>query len=79
MADRVSDNPFSVRTIALVVLGAFSMGVSAAYLKFSESPWYENALTYLVLIPLIVAACMIASLPLSRATEYVWRRLKWRS
>ncbi|MCE9528925.1 MAG: hypothetical protein K8R36_23005 [Planctomycetales bacterium] len=46
--------------IALIVLGAFSMGVSAAYLKFSESPWYENALTYLVLIPLIVAVCMVA-------------------
>ncbi len=46
--------------IALVVLGAFSMGVSAAYLKFSQSPWYENALTYLVLIPLLVGGFMVA-------------------
>lgn len=46
--------------IALVVLGAFSMGVSAAYLSFREAPWYENALTYLVLIPLLVVGFMVA-------------------
>src|SRR5436190_21037320 len=46
--------------IGLVVLGAFSMGVSAAYLQFSGVPWYLNALTYLVLIPLLVGGFMLA-------------------
>ena len=46
--------------IALVVLGAFLMGVSAAYLRFSGVPWYANAITSLVGIPLIVATFMIA-------------------
>src|SRR6185295_20271082 len=46
--------------IGLVVLGAFSMGVSAAYKRFSGVPWYDNALTYLVLIPLLVAGFMVA-------------------
>ncbi len=46
--------------IGLVVLGAFSMGVSAAYKQFSNVPWYDNALTYLILIPLLVAGFMAA-------------------
>jgi hypothetical protein len=46
--------------IGLVVLGAFSMGVSAAYKKFSDVPWHDNALTYLILIPVLVAALMVA-------------------
>jgi outer membrane biosynthesis protein TonB len=46
--------------IALVVLGAFSMGVSAAYKSFSAPEWYNNALTYLILIPLVVGAFMLA-------------------
>jgi hypothetical protein len=46
--------------IGLVVLGAFSMGVSAAYKQFSGVPWYDNALTYLILIPLLVAGFMLA-------------------
>lgn len=45
--------------IALVVLGAFLMGVSAAYLKYTGVPWYANAITSLVVIPLAVAAFMI--------------------
>lgn len=46
--------------IALVVLGAFLMGVSAAYLRYSGVPWYANAITSLVGIPLIVAGFLIA-------------------
>jgi hypothetical protein len=46
--------------IALVVLGAFLMGVSAAYLKFSGVPWYANAITSLVTIPIVVGGFMIA-------------------
>lgn len=45
--------------IALVVLGGFSMGVSAAYLRFSGVPWYANAWTSLIGIPLVVAAFMV--------------------
>ncbi len=46
--------------IALVVLGGFLMGISAAYLKFSDTPWYANALTSLILIPVVIAAFMFA-------------------
>ena len=46
--------------VALVVLGGFLMGISAAYLKFSGVPWYANAWTSLILIPVIVAAFMAA-------------------
>jgi hypothetical protein len=45
--------------IALVVLGSFSMGVSAAYLKFTDTPWYANALIWLTLIPLSVVGVML--------------------
>jgi len=46
--------------IALVVLGAFSMGVTASYLKFRDTPWYANATLWLVIIPLIVVGFMLA-------------------
>src|SRR5262245_15639072 len=46
--------------IALVVLGCFSMGVSAAYLQFSGVPWYANAWTSLIGIVLVVAGFMVA-------------------
>jgi hypothetical protein len=46
--------------IALVVLGGFLMGISAAYLKFSEVPWYASAWTSLILIPVVVAGFMAA-------------------
>ena len=46
--------------IALVVLGAFLLGISAAYLKFSGVPWYANAMASLVGIPLVIIGFMIA-------------------
>src|SRR6266850_5488866 len=46
--------------IALVVLGGFSMGATAAYMPLAGVPWYENGITYLVLIPLLVAGFMVA-------------------
>jgi hypothetical protein len=46
--------------VALVVLGAFLMGVSAAYLRFSGVPWYANAVTSLLAIPLVVTGFMLA-------------------
>src|SRR5687767_16040649 len=46
--------------IALVVLGGFLMGISAAYLKFSGTPWYANAITSLIAIPILIAIFIIA-------------------
>ena len=46
--------------IALVVLGGFLMGVSAAYLPLAGAPWYATAWTSLLAIPLVVAAFMVA-------------------
>lgn len=57
--------------IALVVLGAFSMGVSSAYKSFSAPEWYNNATTYLVLIPLVVGGFMAAIWLLDNRS---WRR-----
>ena len=45
--------------IALIVLGAFLMGLSAAYLPFFGAPWYASAGTSLTLIPLVIAGFMI--------------------
>jgi hypothetical protein len=46
--------------IALVVLAAFSMGVSAAYLRFNDPRLLHNAATWLILIPLGTATFMFA-------------------
>ncbi len=46
--------------VALVVLGGFMMGVSAAYLKFSHTPWYANAITWMILIPVVIGGLMVA-------------------
>src|SRR5688500_11262110 len=46
--------------IALVVLGGFLMGVSAAYLPLAGVPWYRTAWPSLIAIPLVVAAAMVA-------------------
>ncbi|WP_425613681.1 hypothetical protein NA78x_003519 [Anatilimnocola sp. NA78] len=46
--------------IALVILAAFSMGVSAAYLKFNDPNPALNAITWLILIPLGTGAFMLA-------------------
>src|SRR5262245_51206177 len=46
--------------IALVVLGGFLMGVSAAYLPLAGVAWYRTAWPSLVGVPLVVAAAMFA-------------------
>ena len=46
--------------IALVVLGGFLMGVSAAYQPLSGVPWYKTAWPSLIAIPVAVAAFMVA-------------------
>jgi hypothetical protein len=57
--------------IAIVVLGAFSMGVSAAYKSFAAPQWYNNALTYLILIPVVCGGFMFA---IWLMDNHTWRR-----
>lgn len=45
--------------LALVVLGAFSLGVSLAYLRFNDPRWWANAWLYLIGIPAIVGGAML--------------------
>jgi hypothetical protein len=46
--------------LALVVLGAFSLGATLAYLRFDDPTWWKNAWTYVVLTPLVVCGAMLA-------------------
>jgi hypothetical protein len=57
---RYFDEQFWPVCIALVVLGAFLMGVSAAYLPLTGGVWYRTAWPSLVGIPLLVAALIVA-------------------
>jgi hypothetical protein len=54
--------------IALVILAAFSMGVSAAYLKFNDPRPLHNAITWLILIPAGTAAFMLTFYVLDNRT-----------
>src|SRR4051794_24865572 len=45
--------------IALVVLGAFLMGVSLAYLPLTGAAWYRTAWPSLIGIPVVVAVAMV--------------------
>src|SRR5262249_42600920 len=57
--------------VALVVLGAFLMGVALAYLPLAGAAWYRTVWPSLVGIPLIVAAAMYS---LARIENRVFRR-----
>jgi hypothetical protein len=46
--------------LALVVLGAFSLGATLAYLRFDDPRWWANAKLYLFAIPIVVAGAMVA-------------------
>jgi hypothetical protein len=46
--------------VALVLLGAFSLGATLAYLRFNDPRWWANAWTYVVLTPLVVGGAMLA-------------------
>jgi hypothetical protein len=59
-------------TIALVILGAFLVGVTLAYRPLIGSPWYLTAWPSLFAIPLVVAGFVIAF-------QYVDNRLLRRS
>ncbi|WP_254509414.1 hypothetical protein [Anatilimnocola floriformis] len=57
--------------IALIVLGAFSIGVSLAYASFSSPNWESNAWTYVVGVPVIVGGLMLGFTLLDNR---MWRR-----
>ena len=57
--------------IALVVLGAFSIGVSLAYKSFSAPEWYNNAFTFVLGVPAIVGLFMVFFTMLDNRA---WRR-----
>ena len=46
--------------MALVLLGAFSLGTSLAYLRIDDPRWWANALSYVIGIPVLVGGTMIA-------------------
>src|SRR5688572_26949825 len=46
--------------VALVLLGAFSLGASLAYLRFDDARPWANAFTWLLVIPLVVGGSMVA-------------------
>jgi hypothetical protein len=57
--------------VALVVLGGFSIGTSLAYQRFDTPEWYNNALTYVVGVPLLIGAAMLACMSVN---SHLWRR-----
>ncbi|MCO6454758.1 MAG: hypothetical protein J5I93_05605, partial [Pirellulaceae bacterium] len=44
--------------VALIVLGGFLIGVNLAYLRFDDSRWYANSVTWLIATPLLVLGTM---------------------
>src|SRR6187551_2916797 len=46
--------------VALVLLGGFTLGTTLAYLRWGDPNWWVDARFYVVLIPLVVAAAMVA-------------------
>ena len=46
--------------VALIVLGAFLVGVNLAYLNFFDHRWYANAITWLIVAPVLVIGGMAA-------------------
>ncbi|MHB8973499.1 MAG: hypothetical protein ACYC3X_29095 [Pirellulaceae bacterium] len=46
--------------VALVVLGGFLAGSVLAYLRLDDARWYANAWTWLIAIPLVIAAALIS-------------------
>ena len=46
--------------VAMVVLGGFLAGSVLAYLRLDDPRWFANAWTWLIAIPLIIAAALVA-------------------
>src|SRR5262245_29568410 len=58
--DRFFDEQLWPVNIALVVLGGFLIGVTAAYGRFTEVPWYLNAWLAVFTIPLCIGGAIVA-------------------
>ena len=56
---RVDDQLWPL-VVAFCVLGGFLLGTVLAYLRIDDPRWYANAWTYLLAIPLVIAAALIA-------------------
>ncbi|MHB0955099.1 MAG: prenyltransferase/squalene oxidase repeat-containing protein [Pirellulaceae bacterium] len=56
---RVDDQLWPL-VVAMVVLGGFLSGSVLAYLRLDDARWYANAWTWLIAIPLVIAAGLIA-------------------
>lgn len=46
--------------LAFCVLGGFLSGTVLAYLRLDDPRWYANAWTYLIAIPLVIVASLVA-------------------
>ncbi len=46
--------------VAMVVLGGFLAGSVLAYLRLDDPRWFANAWTWLIAIPLVIAAALVA-------------------
>ena len=53
------DDQFWPLVVAMVVLGGFLAGSVLAYLRLDDPRWYANAWTWLIAIPLVIAAALI--------------------
>ncbi len=58
--------------LALVLLGGFLVGLILAYLRFNDLRWWANAITWLIITPIVIGALMIL-------TRFVDRRLMRRA
>ena len=60
--ERLLDERLWPILFCLALLTALTMGTIAAYLPFGRSPWYADAWTYMVLLPIVagLAALWIA-------------------
>lgn len=56
---RLLDDQFWPLVVAMGVLGGFLAGSVLAYLDLSDSRWYANAWTWLIAIPIVIAAALI--------------------
>lgn len=56
---RVDDQVWPL-VLAFCVLGGFLAGTVLAYLRLDDNRWYANAWTYLIAIPLVISAALIA-------------------
>lgn len=57
----LADEPWWPVFLALLIFAGFATGTVLAYLRFDAEVWYSNAITWLSLIGVVVAASMFAT------------------